>query len=120
MTSVDYIVCLLSAGGITSSKAGGKSATAGPPRLRLAPESDPEKLTRFLCGGNISREGGVDPALKPETEYPDWLWTLRTDRGPPSLDDLDPNSWQYWRQMRTMNTKRRLSSLRDRFKYRRF
>ena len=84
------------------------------------PETDPVKLTTFLCGGNLSREGGADPELKPESEYPEWLWTLRTDRNSPSLNELDPNTWQYWRTLRTVNTKRRLSIMKDKFKYRRF
>jgi len=114
-----FCLLLIYSGGATS-KAGGKAAGAAPPRLRLVPESDAVKLTSFLCGGNTSREGGADPELKPESEYPDWLWTLRTDRGSPSLDELDPNSWEYWRQLRTVNTKRRLSVLKDKFRYRRF
>lgn len=39
------------------------------------------------------------------SEYPDWLWKLRTEREPPPLDDLDPNSFAYWRRLKKMNHK---------------
>jgi large subunit ribosomal protein L54 len=30
-----------------------------------------------VCGSNLLKEG-EDIKLKPDDEYPDWLWTLRT------------------------------------------
>jgi len=100
----------------------GKVDTAGgsPARLRLEPEVDPVKLTTFLCGGNISREGGPDPELRPESEYPDWLWTLRTDRGSPPLDELDPDTWEYWIKLHKINTKHRLATMRVKHMFRRY
>lgn len=98
-------------------KLGGKVAGAigvAPPRHRLEPETDPVKLTTFLCGGNISREGGEDPELKPESEYPDWLWTLSLDRRAPPLDELDPDTWEYWIRLHKYNRKRHLAVLRNR------
>lgn len=39
--------------------------------------------------------------LKPESEYPDWLWNIHI--GPPKkLEELDPNSKEYWRRVRKM------------------
>jgi len=91
-----------------------------PARHRLEPETDPVKLTTFLCGGNISREGGKDPELRPESEYPDWLWTLRTERGSPGLDELDPDTWEYWLKLHKYNTKRYLSIVRTKHKHYRY
>ena len=99
------------------SKIGGGAGTS---RLRLEPESDPVKLTTFLCGGDISREGGKDPELKPESEYPDWLWTLRLEKGSLPLDELDPDTWDYWIKLQKINTKLRLTAMRMKYKHRRF
>ena len=41
-------------------------------------ETDPEKLCNNLCGGNIYVEG-EDPKLGPDSDYPKWLWELRTE-----------------------------------------
>ena len=41
-------------------------------------ETDPHKLVNFVCGTNLLREGGEDVKLKPDSEYPEWLWTLNT------------------------------------------
>ncbi|CAH8531997.1 unnamed protein product [Dicrocoelium dendriticum] len=51
--------------------------------------------------------------LKPDSQYPEWLWNLRTDRKPPPLNQLDRNSYQFWRRVRRDNQKRwgRLATL---------
>ena len=59
-------------------------------------ETDATKLVSHLCGANIYNTG-EDPKLKPDSEYPDWLWKLRTERGCPPLEELDPQQPQYWR-----------------------
>lgn len=67
-------------------------------------EEDTNKLVNFVCGSNINKTG-PDVALKPDSEYPEWLWGLRT--GPaPTLEELDPDSWEYWRKIRRMGMKR--------------
>lgn len=38
-------------------------------------ETDAKKLVNFVCGSNILKEG-QDIELKPDSEYPDWLWNL--------------------------------------------
>ena len=68
-------------------------------KKELEVETDPEKLTKFLCGGNFYR-GGSDPELKPDSEYPDWLWELKLDRTPMPFEELDPESDRYWNHLR--------------------
>nr|CAD7414980.1 unnamed protein product [Timema poppensis] len=43
----------------------------------LPVETDSHKLINFVCGSNILKEG-PDIAIKPDSEYPDWLWNIRT------------------------------------------
>lgn len=69
-------------------------------------ETDPEKLVKFVCGSNIYKTG-QDVEIKPESEYPDWLWTIRTGP-PPTLDQLDPDTKQYWRKVRKLSMVRNL------------
>ncbi|XP_065216992.1 large ribosomal subunit protein mL54 [Planococcus citri] len=77
-------------------------------------ETDPHKLVNYCCGSNIYKEG-EDIQLKPESEYPDWLWNIRT--GPaPKLEDLDPNSKEYWLKVRVL-ARRRMNRM-NRLKYR--
>ena len=65
-------------------------------------ETDPVKLTTTLCGGNILKEG-TDPVLKPDSEYPDWLWAMRTDRTPIHLEEMDPDTKGYWKKVRRLH-----------------
>ncbi|XP_034479849.1 39S ribosomal protein L54, mitochondrial [Drosophila innubila] len=67
-------------------------------------ETDANKLVNYVCGSNYMKTG-EDVKIKPDTEYPDWLWTLNTERIIP-LDELDPNSKQYWRRLRKMALRR--------------
>ena len=65
-------------GGVASKGKAGKLGKLGPVvEKRVLPvETDPVKLVNFVCGSNYSKEG-KDVELKPDNEYPDWLWTLR-------------------------------------------
>ncbi|XP_058808464.1 large ribosomal subunit protein mL54 [Phymastichus coffea] len=71
----------------------------------LPVEQDTYKLVKYCCGTNILKEGGQDVELKPDSEYPDWLWTIRTGP-PPPLEELDPNTKEYWRRLRRLGIKR--------------
>ena len=95
-------------------------------------ETDPEKLVNFVCGSNYMKQG-KDIELKPDNEYPDWLWTLRLGNShlfcasfvntlihfvfigkPVPLEDMDTNTLEYWRRVRKLALRRKtqLMSLR--------
>ncbi|XP_008201136.2 large ribosomal subunit protein mL54 [Tribolium castaneum] len=67
-------------------------------------ETDPQKLVKFVCGSNIYTTG-QDIELKPDNEYPEWLWNIRTGP-PPPLEELDPNTKEYWRRIKKMAMRR--------------
>ncbi|CAG9792273.1 unnamed protein product [Diatraea saccharalis] len=91
-------------------KKGGKLGTME--KTELPVETDPEKLVNYVCGSNIYTTG-EDIKLKEDSEYPEWLWSLNTG-APPRIQDLDPNSKQYWIRVRAAGMKRnnKLRSLR--------
>ncbi|XP_076234693.1 mitochondrial ribosomal protein L54 [Calliopsis andreniformis] len=66
-------------------------------KIEIPVEKDVNKLLTYVCGSNIYKEG-EDIKLKPDSEYPEWLWNIPTE--PPKLSDLDPNTKNYWRYIR--------------------
>ncbi|KRT79010.1 hypothetical protein AMK59_7514, partial [Oryctes borbonicus] len=90
-------------GGMLKKKKAGKAGPTMEKKI-LPVETDPQKLVNFVCGSNIYKEG-QDVQIKPDEEYPEWLWTLRTGK-PPTLDELNPNSLEYWRKVRQLGMKR--------------
>ncbi|XP_063926138.1 large ribosomal subunit protein mL54 [Zophobas morio] len=70
----------------------------------LPVETDPEKLVKFVCGSNIYTTG-QDVEIKPDSEYPEWLWKVRTGP-PPPLEELDPESKRYWQRIKKTALKR--------------
>ncbi|XP_050422541.1 39S ribosomal protein L54, mitochondrial [Adelges cooleyi] len=74
-------------------------------KTELPVETDANKLVKYVCGSNILKEGGEDVELKPDSEYPEWLWELNTS-GPIPFEQLDPNTKQYWIRVRTMAMRR--------------
>lgn len=45
-------------------------------KVKLPVETDAKRLVTHLCGSNLLAEGGQDVELKPNNEYPEWLWNL--------------------------------------------
>ncbi|XP_071965198.1 large ribosomal subunit protein mL54-like [Antedon mediterranea] len=85
-------------------KAGKAASKASEPEPEIFEAKDPEDLVKYCVGLNYFKEG-PEIELKPDSEYPDWLWNLHI--GPPQkLDDMDPNTRQYWRKLRKMHMKR--------------
>ncbi|KAK0161122.1 hypothetical protein PV327_009634 [Microctonus hyperodae] len=80
-------------------KKGKKATTQTTGKIVLPVETDAKKLVSFVCGSNILKEGGEDIKLKPDSEYPEWLWNIRIGP-PPKLEELDKNTKAYWRKLR--------------------
>ncbi|XP_059613203.1 large ribosomal subunit protein mL54 [Phlebotomus argentipes] len=73
-------------------------------KKELPVETDVNKLITHVCGSNLYQTG-EDIKLKPDSEYPDWLWTLHTGKAK-TLDELDPTTKAYWRRIRKMGLRR--------------
>lgn len=74
-------------------------------RTFLEVETDPYKLCNFVCGANYFKEG-EDPPIKPDSEYPEWLFSLHIDRKPIELSELSKDDMYYWRRLRRINMRR--------------
>lgn len=84
-----------------------KKGVKGGPAVekRILPvETDPERLVNYCCGSNIYVTG-EDVKLGADSDYPDWLWNLRTGPAPP-LEELDPHSKEYWLRVRQLAIRR--------------
>jgi large subunit ribosomal protein L54 len=74
-----YLIFVISAGGIASLGKKKKLSKLGQMMEKkvIPVETDTQKLVNYVCGSNLLKEG-EDVKLKPDDEYPDWLWTVRT------------------------------------------
>uniref|UniRef100_A0A8V1A7B7 Large ribosomal subunit protein mL54 n=1 Tax=Gallus gallus TaxID=9031 RepID=A0A8V1A7B7_CHICK len=82
-------------------KVKGKSA---PKEQLKGPEvcTDPVTLANYAVGVNYLKDS-PEVALKPDSEYPEWLFQIHL--GPPKkLEEMDPDSLEYWRRLRKYNT----------------
>lgn len=98
-------------GGALKKKKLGKLGPAMEKKV-LPVETDATKLVRFVCGSNIYKTGD-DVEIKPDSEYPEWLWNIRLGP-PPPLEELDPDTKAYWKRLRKLAMKQnnRLAQLR--------
>ncbi|XP_037680099.1 39S ribosomal protein L54, mitochondrial [Choloepus didactylus] len=79
----------------------GKGAVAGEALRDPDVCTDPVRLTTHAMGVNIYKEG-QDVVLKPDAEYPEWLFQMNV--GPPkTLEELNPETREYWRLLRKQN-----------------
>ena len=64
-------------------------------------------LNMDVCLGANYHKTGEDPAIRPELDYPEWLWEL--------IDDKQPtvDSKQYWRKNRKKLAHTALATLRE-------
>eukprot|EP00088_Acartia_fossae_P058420 TRINITY_DN68473_c0_g1_i1.p1 TRINITY_DN68473_c0_g1~~TRINITY_DN68473_c0_g1_i1.p1 ORF type:complete len:152 (-),score=30.63 TRINITY_DN68473_c0_g1_i1:137-559(-) len=83
-------------GGAAGGKAKAKGKSAG--KVVHAVEEDTVKLTTQVCGLNYALEGPLsEPILiKEDSEYPDWLFKMDVKRPKPTLEEMDPNTKEYW------------------------
>ncbi|XP_006025827.1 39S ribosomal protein L54, mitochondrial, partial [Alligator sinensis] len=64
--------------------------------------TEPAVLAKHAVGVNYYKQGS-DVALKDDADYPDWLFQMYL--GPPKkLEELDPETPEYWRLLRKLNT----------------
>ncbi|CAG2115045.1 unnamed protein product [Medioppia subpectinata] len=76
----------------------------GQRRFRLPVETDADKLVNHCCGANYMKEGEEIP-LKPDEEYPEWIWSLRLNY-PPPVHELDPNTKEYYERLAVVGQQR--------------
>ncbi|POI20419.1 hypothetical protein CIB84_015834 [Bambusicola thoracicus] len=91
-------------------KVKGKSA---PKEQLKGPEvcTDPVTLANYAVGVNYLKDS-PEVALKPDSEYPECLTRsvfaprlFQIHLGPPKkLEEMDPDSLEYWRRLRKYNT----------------
>nr|CAG4636696.1 EOG090X0KWJ [Eubosmina coregoni]SVE70204.1 EOG090X0KWJ [Eubosmina coregoni] len=90
----------------------GKTKAAPVAEKRIIPvESDPEKLVNFVCGSNILKQG-QDVEIKPDSEYPDWLFKMKLEAKATPLEEMDQNTLEYWRRLRKLALRRQCRLMR--------
>ncbi len=68
-------------------------------------ETDTHKLATHCCGLDY-RVDGEDPELRPDAEYPDWLFAMDVRRPLPTSDQMEPGTMEYYLQLREEHNQR--------------
>uniref|UniRef100_A0A0K2UQX8 Large ribosomal subunit protein mL54 n=1 Tax=Lepeophtheirus salmonis TaxID=72036 RepID=A0A0K2UQX8_LEPSM len=65
-------------------------------------EKDAQKLSNFVCGLNyrIDEERGEEVHIKPDSEYPEWLFTMDMSGQKKPLDQIPPGTIEYYERLR--------------------
>ncbi|VDD76224.1 unnamed protein product [Mesocestoides corti] len=93
-----FLITVLKRGFASKKAVKGVAAVA---RTREIPvETDTNMLVNYCCI-NYRIDDKPIP-LKPDSEYPEWLWSIRTSRRPPPLSEINPDSYYYWRRLRRL------------------
>jgi len=80
------------------------SQPIGKRRFRLPVETDVHKIVNYCCGANYFKEG-EEIKLKEDSEYPEWIWSLRLNY-PPPIHELDPNTKEYYERLAIVGQQR--------------
>ncbi len=74
-------------------------------------ETDVKKLVTHCCGLNYrvdeAGKSGEDVKLKPDSEYPDWLWQFDTTMPRPESKDMEYGTMEYFLKRREEHQQRR-------------
>ena len=83
-------------------------------KVEIKVETDPTKLSKYCCGLNLLKTGGQEVEIKPNSEYPDWLWNLKLGKGP-TLEEMEPNTLQWWSRKRRIALRHKNKLMRNQF-----
>ncbi len=68
-------------------------------KKRDSPAKTLPPIDPTVCNGINILKTGSDPPLRPDAEYPDWLWGLIDGANtPPKPSQLSQDSKEYWRR----------------------
>ena len=95
---------------LTKFRTGYFEITSPIPRYRL----DFQTRDHFLF------QEGEDPKLKPDEEYPDWLWTLKLENSKVPLEELEYDSQEYWDRLKEYHRKKKNLRTRLMHKYKQY
>ncbi len=65
-------------------------------------ETDTHRLSTHCCGLDYrcDGQGPGDPELRPDAEYPEWLFSMDVSRPRPTSDQMEPGTLEYFLQLR--------------------
>ncbi|XP_038060006.1 39S ribosomal protein L54, mitochondrial-like [Patiria miniata] len=102
--SADGTLNLWKISALTYAKKAGKGSKSVEPKELMEVNADPDYLVSHCSGSNYFKEG-QDVKLGADEDYPEWLWDLHIGP-PPTLEELSPDTPQYWRKLRKMHMRR--------------